>query len=1122
MMNARKLTAFRSRTLLSSSFLVNKRMESQFVGVGSIRREIRQGSDPSRVPRGYLPPVGIDISSQDLQHLQWMLKKDKLAQDMFLVGPPSPYRRWLAMKYCELTEQELEFVQLCRDTTESDLKQRREINGGDVVFVDQAPVRAAREGRCLVLDGVEKIERNVLPTINNLLENREMHLDSGEFMISADRYDALANAGEDMSGLVRVHEDFRVVALGLPVPPFPGNTLDPPLRSRFQSRIVLAPAASNLLQEVMLAAPGLPLPLAKKLVTLVEGLQALSSNQKAEGNMGPTMPVFPVNAARTVALILEKFPNEDLARVMARSYPAMSRVPIPGIDARVVSIVQRALKTFGVESSAVESTKNSIVELSAIGNKTFNPDKGTVTVVTSSAEDDVVEARAGSAFKSMGVSSKNEKLEKSGESNDTVVELPMHSEAMFSMFQDHSAGADLLLLGEKGSGKSVLARHFARQLGYVPVLFSLFKDQTARDLLQRRATDEKGNTFWEPSPVVTAAIEGHAVILDGLDRLSGDTLSILQRLIVDREIELYDGTRLVRSLDSSDGNEKLGLKSRDSKVPNSRNQVYQVHPSFRIIALACPPSEVNPWLTDEVLTWFRMTMLPTLDNQQKKDLIGLLCPRAPTDMVAKLMHFSESLRGDVGAELNLSDENGSKTSTIPSSMSGFYINRKSSQNSAKAVAASQRRHQKSGLAELSLRQILRLCRKMHAFPNKAEELLGQNLKSMLMLPYLPKAKRDAIMDAMMEAGIEIFENGSTQEEKPRVVKTSNVNGSTVCIGDVSLPVNMNPAKPEMIPDPLFFDIPSHTLALQGMMQDLYAGEKHLLLLGPQGCGKNKLADRLCHLLQREREYVQLHRDSTVGTLTLAPSLRDGQLVWDDSPLVRAVMNGHILIVDEADKAPVEVTSVLKSLIEDREMLLADGRRIVDKVAADEYRDVSGFNTEDLIEIHDDFSMIVLANRPGFPFLGNHFFRDIGDLFAPHTIDNPDEASEAELLRSYGPSVREEIIASLAAAFADLRREVVVGKITYPFSTREAVAVVRHMEEFAEDGVSAALEDVLGFDAFDPVLRRQLCKIFERHSIPISEDPLGKGEPKRLSVEIAQDINIPGAKKTGTLKVSDLS
>ena len=37
-----------------------------------------------------------------------------------------------------------------------------------------------------------------------------------------------------------------------------------------------------------------------------------------------------------------------------------------------------------------------------------------------------------------------------------------------------------------------------------------------------------------------------------------------------------------------------------------------------------------------------------------------------------------------------------------------------------------------------------------------------------------------------------------------------------------------------------------------------AGE-HLLLIGNQGVGKNKLADRFLQLLKLPREYIQLHR-----------------------------------------------------------------------------------------------------------------------------------------------------------------------------------------------------------------------------------------------------------------------
>lgn len=76
--------------------------------------------------------------------------------------------------------------------------------------------------------------------LNNLLENREMHLEDGRLLIPAQRYDKLRqeHSQEEMDRwkLVRVDENFRVIALGLPVPKYVGNPLDPPLRSRFQVR----------------------------------------------------------------------------------------------------------------------------------------------------------------------------------------------------------------------------------------------------------------------------------------------------------------------------------------------------------------------------------------------------------------------------------------------------------------------------------------------------------------------------------------------------------------------------------------------------------------------------------------------------------------------------------------------------------------------------------------------------------------------------------------------------------------------------------------------------------------------------------------------------------------------
>ena len=62
-----------------------------------------------------------------LESLQWMMKKLLLRQDVFLLGSHPAHLRQLAFRFAEVVRREVEFVSISRDTTESDLKQRREI-----------------------------------------------------------------------------------------------------------------------------------------------------------------------------------------------------------------------------------------------------------------------------------------------------------------------------------------------------------------------------------------------------------------------------------------------------------------------------------------------------------------------------------------------------------------------------------------------------------------------------------------------------------------------------------------------------------------------------------------------------------------------------------------------------------------------------------------------------------------------------------------------------------------------------------------------------------------------------------------------------------------------------------
>ena len=56
----------------------------------------------------------------------------------------------------------------------------------------------------------------------------------------------------------------------------------------------------------------------------------------------------------------------------------------------------------------------------------------------------------------------------------------------------------------------------------------------------------------------------------------------------------------------------------------------------------------------------------------------------------------------------------------------------------------------------------------------------------------------------------------------------------------------------------FSSLLQHLSVMEDMLKDFLLGE-HLLLVGNQGVGKNKIIDRFLHLLNRPREYIQLHR-----------------------------------------------------------------------------------------------------------------------------------------------------------------------------------------------------------------------------------------------------------------------
>uniref|UniRef100_A0A8D0WGJ5 von Willebrand factor A domain-containing protein 8 n=1 Tax=Sus scrofa TaxID=9823 RepID=A0A8D0WGJ5_PIG len=892
------------------------------------------------------------------------MQKDLLGQDVFLIGPPGPLRRSIAMQYLELTKREVEYIALSRDTTETDLKQRREIRAGTAFYIDQCAVRAATEGRTLVLEGLEKAERNVLPVLNNLLENREMQLEDGRFLMSAERYDKLlqdhTKTELDAWKIVRVSENFRVIALGLPVPRYSGNPLDPPLRSRFQARDIYYLPFKDQLKLLYSIGANVP---AEKVSQLLSFATTLCSQESS--TLG--LPDFPLDSLPAAVQILRMPENQ-------------------GFQASVT------LRIAGKEVT--------------------------------------IKVPAGTRPFSQPCAS------------DHFIQTLSHKQLLAEMMQSHMV-KDMCLIGGKGCGKTVVAKNFADTLGYNIEPIMLYQDMTARDLLQQRYTLPSGDTAWRSSPLVNAALEGKLVLLDGIHRVNAGTLAVLQRLIHDRELSLYDGSRLLRE----DRYMRLKEELQMSDEQLQKRSIFPIHPSFRIIALAEPPvigSTTQQWLGPEFLTMFFFHYMKPLVKSEEIQVIKEMVPSIPQEALDKLLSFTHKLR-------------------------------ETQDPTAQSLAAS-----------LSTRQLLRISRRLAQYPN---ENLHSAVTKACLARFLPSLARLALEKNLADAAIEISTDKNLEPELEDY--KCEVTSGSLKIGAVSAPI-YNAHEKMKVPDVLFYDNIQHMMVMEDMLKDFLLGE-HLLLVGNQGVGKNKIVDRFLHLLNRPREYIQLHRDTTVQSLTLQPSVKDGLIVYEDSPLVKAVKLGHVLVIDEADKAPTNVTCILKTLVENGEMILADGRRIVANSA-----NVNG--RENVVLIHPDFRMIVLANRPGFPFLGNDFFGTLGDIFSCHAVDNPKPHSELEMLRQYGPNVPEPILQKLVAAFGELRNLADQGTINYPYSTREVVNIVRHLQKFPTEGLSSVVRNVFDFDSYNNDMREILINTLHKHGIPIGAKP--------TSVQLAKELPLP--------------
>ena len=168
--------------------------------------------------------------------------------------------------------------------------------------------------------------------------------------------------------------------------------------------------------------------------------------------------------------------------------------------------------------------------------------------------------------------------------------------------------------------------------------------------------------------------------------------------------------------------------------------------------------------------------------------------------------------------------------------------------------------------------------------------------------------------------------------------------------------------------------------------------------------------------------------------------------------------------------------MLKGLREDGLLRLADGRRIIDERKYGSPQQSAAALPSSDVSLHKDFRVIVLCNKPSWPFHGNDFYREMGDCFSTHVLQNPDYDSEMALVAQHAPNVPFHVRRKLVETFTALRQVVDEGELAYPYSTRELVNVARHLAQYPRESIGRALGNVFDFDTFDSNVKEVLKKV----------------------------------------------
>lgn len=194
----------------------------------------------------------------------------------------------------------------------------------------------------------------------------------------------------------------------------------------------------------------------------------------------------------------------------------------------------------------------------------------------------------------------------------------------------------------------------------------------------------------------------------------------------------------------------------------------------------------------------------------------------------------------------------------------------------------------------------------------------------------------------------------------------------------------------------------------------------VLIKGPTGCGKTRFVAYMAARLGLPLTTVACHDDLSAADLVGRHLIGDGDTVWCDGPLTRAVRTGGICYLDEIVEARKDTTVILHPLADDRRILPIE-------------------RTGEQIEAPDSF-MLVVSYNPGYQNLLKNLKPSTRQRFVSLSFDFPSPEREAVILA--GESGCDQTLASRLVSLAGSLRTLKDVDLEEAVSTRLLVYAAR--------------------------------------------------------------------------------